>query len=84
MAHQILRLPMVKARSGKGRSSLYRDIAAGLWPKPVSLGARAVGWPDDEVEAINVARIAGKSEAEIRELVMQLETNRRAKFISQE
>jgi prophage regulatory protein len=43
----------------------------------VPIGARAVGWPEHEVTAINAARIAGKSDAEIRELVFRLEAARK-------
>jgi prophage regulatory protein len=49
----------------------------GLWPKQVSLGARAVGWPESEVQAMNSARIAGKSDEAIRALVAQLEAARK-------
>ena len=52
-------------------------ISQGLWTKPVSLGARAVGWPSDEVEAINAARIAGNTDDEIRVLVKELEAARK-------
>ncbi len=40
----ILRLPMVKAKTGLGRSSIYKGIKAGTFPSPVALGPRAVGW----------------------------------------
>ena len=77
MSQAILRLPSVKAESGLSRSTIYQRIADGLFPKPVSLGARAVGWPSDEVAALNSARIAGKSDADIRLLVQQLEAKRK-------
>ena len=51
MTHMILRLPAVKARTGLSRSTIYLRIAEGSFPRPVSLGARAVGWIDAEVEA---------------------------------
>jgi prophage regulatory protein len=73
----IRRLPVVKARSGYSRSTLYSRIAQKLWTRPVSLGGRAVGWPDSEIDALNAARIAGKSDDEIRELVLKLETQRK-------
>ena len=76
MVHTILRLSSVKARCGYSRSTIYLRISQGLWPRPVSLGPRAVGWPAGEVEAINAARIAGKSDADIRALVTQLQTQR--------
>ena len=77
MSHTIQRLPAVKSESGLSRSTIYLRITQGLWTKPVSLGARAVGWPSSDVVAINAARIAGKSEDEIRKLVIKLEVNRK-------
>ena len=78
MYHTILRLPGVKTQSGLSRSTIYLRISQGLWTKPISLGARAVGWPSSEIEALNAARIAGKTDAEIRELVVRLEAARKA------
>ena len=43
MATAILRLPTVKERTGLSRSSIYLRIAENRFPKPVSLGGRAVG-----------------------------------------
>jgi len=68
----IWRLPTVKAETGKSRTAIYDDIQAGLFSRPVKLGARAVGWPAGEVQALNSARIAGKSDADIRALVAKL------------
>jgi prophage regulatory protein len=77
MAQAILRLPAVKAESGASRSTIYLRIQQGLWPKPVRLGPRSVGWPASEVSAINTARIAGKTDDEIRVLVVKLEAARK-------
>lgn len=62
MKRTILRIPAVRSESGLSRSTIYLRVSQGLWTKPVSLGARAVGWPSDEVEAINAARIAGNTD----------------------
>lgn len=78
MVTTILRLPAVKSESGLSRSTIYLRISQRLWPKPVSLGARAVGWPAGEVAALNAARIAGKADDEIRGLVAKLEAARKA------
>ena len=51
MSHMILRLPAVKTRTGLSRSTIYLRVAEGKFPKPVSLGARAIGWVDNEVDA---------------------------------
>ena len=53
----ILRLPQVIARTGLSKSSIYAKVAAGEFPEPISLGARAVGWISDEVQAYLVARV---------------------------
>lgn len=77
MTNTILRLPAVKTSSGLPRSTLYLRISQGLWTKPISLGARIVGWPANEIAKLNAARIAGKSDDEIRALVLELEAARK-------
>lgn len=73
----IFRMPAVKAETGhRSHASIYNAIKAGTFTKPVQIGQRSVGWPSDEVKAINAARIAGKSEAEIKELVNRLHAKR--------
>jgi prophage regulatory protein len=73
----ILRRNQVEDETGYSRSTIYLRIAQGLWPKPVSLGPRSVGWPATEVAALNAARIAGQSDDEIRALVAHLVAGRR-------
>jgi prophage regulatory protein len=51
MAHTFIRLKTVLQRTGLSRSSIYLRITQGTFPRPVSLGGRAVGWIDSEVEA---------------------------------
>jgi len=77
MTRTILRLPAVLRERGRSRSAHYLDIQEGLFPHPISIGARAVGWPSDEVAALNAARIAGKTDAQIRALVAELEAARK-------
>ena len=50
MTHTILRLPVVKSRTGLSRSTIYLRIAQGVFPRPVSLGARSIGFVEAEVE----------------------------------
>jgi len=47
--HTIYRLPAVKTCSGLSRSTIYLRMAKGTFPKPISLGGRAVGWLDSEI-----------------------------------
>lgn len=73
----ILRLPEVKRVLGhRADASVYNAIRVGLFTNGVAIGQRAKGWPDYEVDAINAARVAGKSESEIRELVKALHAKR--------
>lgn len=74
----LLRLPAILKKRGRSRSAHYADIKAGLFVKPVLIGLRATATPEHEVNALNAARIAGKSDDEIRELVKQLEAARKA------
>ena len=47
---RFLRLPEVLARTGLSRSTIYVRLDQGRFPQPVSLGARAVGWIEAEVD----------------------------------
>jgi len=79
MTHTILRLPEVLRERGRSRSAHYLDIQQGLFTRQVAIGMRAVGWPADEVAILNAARIAGKTDDEIRALVEQLESARKSR-----
>jgi len=46
----ILRLNKVKARTGLSRSGIYQKMADGEFPESISLGLRAVGWLESEVD----------------------------------
>jgi len=50
MSHKVLRLPSVKDRSGLSRSTIYLRIKKGDFPKPISLGDRAVGWLEKDID----------------------------------
>lgn len=61
MTHNILRLPAVKIRTGLSRSSIYLRISNNEFPASVSLGGRAVGWLEEDInnwldEKINASR----------------------------
>lgn len=57
MSHTILRLPQVKSRTGLSRSSIYLRMANGEFPESISLGGRAVGWLEQDVDEWIVTRI---------------------------
>lgn len=75
MTH-ILRLPAVKELTGYSRSTIYLYMESGLFPKPIKIGSRSVGWPSGEVFTIIKARVSGKTSEEIQILVREIEQSR--------
>lgn len=77
MFERIVRFPEVRMLSGLSRSTIYLRISEGLFPRPISLGPRMVGWRESEIAALNAARVRGESEDAIRALLVRLEHDRR-------
>jgi prophage regulatory protein len=61
---RIIRLKEVIDSTGLARSTIYKYIGEGTFPKPVSLGDRCVGWVDSEVHDWILARIEERDLAE--------------------
>lgn len=59
----ILRLATVVAMTGLPRSTLYAEMAAGRFPRPVKLTARAVGWRRASVDRWIAERLGAAQEA---------------------
>lgn len=57
MANTILRLPAVKARTGLSRSTIYKRVSDGTFPRPVKIGARAIGWLEADIDAWITAQV---------------------------
>lgn len=77
---RLLSLPAVSAkRRNEARSTIYQRVSQGLLTEPVKLG-RSSAWPEDEIEAINAAIIAGASNDELRQLVRKLHADRKARM----
>ena len=52
-----LRRKQVETRTGLSRSTIYQYIKDGVFPKPVPLGPRAVGWLESDVSDWIAARV---------------------------
>ncbi|MFM9883760.1 MAG: AlpA family phage regulatory protein [Burkholderiales bacterium] len=76
MHQDVLRLPAVKQTTGDSRSAVYKNMSERVFPRPIRLGRRCVGWVSSEVQAVNRARIAGWDADRIRALVLRLEASR--------
>jgi prophage regulatory protein len=61
MSLKFVRLREVLSMTALSRSTIYREISLGNFPKPVPIGRRAVAWVFDEVESWCHARIAGRA-----------------------
>lgn len=59
-AKRILRRRELETAYGLSRSGIYDLMQKGSFPKPISLGARSVGWLADEVEAWLATRVAAR------------------------
>lgn len=59
---RFLKLREVLFSTGLSRSTIYKYIADGLFPKPVSLGERSVAWVEDEVNDWLIARVHERDE----------------------
>ena len=46
---RLIRLPEVQHRVGLGRSTIYRWMAEGKFPKSVQLGGHAVAWNENDI-----------------------------------
>ncbi len=49
--HKILRIKQIVEITGLGRSTIYEHMAIGLFPSPIKIGKRAVGWLDSDISA---------------------------------
>lgn len=63
---RILRRKQVEVRTGLSRSTIYSKLSHNLkrpgdfdptFPKPISVGAKAVGWVESEINAWLIAQV---------------------------
>lgn len=47
--HTIIRINTVIRRSGRSKTSIYEGVRERTFPAPIPIGARAVGWIEEEV-----------------------------------
>jgi prophage regulatory protein len=57
MTERLLLLPEVRARTGKGTTRIYEEMAAGTFPRPLKRGRQSV-WVESEVQAVIDREIA--------------------------
>ena len=55
---KLLRLPVVKDRTGLSKPSIYRLMKEGRFPKSIKISERAIGWLETDIEAFIQSRLA--------------------------
>ena len=59
-SERLLRLPQVLDRIPYKRSRFLDLVRQGVFPRPVKLGARAVAWPESQIDELVDRLAAGK------------------------
>jgi prophage regulatory protein len=77
---QIVKQPIGLNKFNVSKSTWHKQIKGGLLPPAISLGDRAVGYLQHELDIVLSARIAGKSNDQIKELVKSLVAKRKGAF----
>jgi prophage regulatory protein len=62
MSEHILRLSEVQRRVPYSRSTIYLKVGRGEFPRPINLGARAVGWLESDIDEWIAQRIGERRE----------------------
>jgi prophage regulatory protein len=50
MSEELLRLPEVAKLVKKSRATIYTDMKRGDFPKPISIGRRAMAWKQSDID----------------------------------
>ncbi|MFM9890729.1 MAG: helix-turn-helix transcriptional regulator [Rickettsiales bacterium] len=58
--NKVLRLPEVVKRTGLSKSSVYKLIKEGKFPKQMEISQRCRGWDEDEIQDWILARLSKK------------------------
>lgn len=59
---ELIRLRQLEELTGRKRSSIYSDMAAGRMPRPIKIGPRAVAWMRADVETWLAERVAQRDQ----------------------
>ena len=63
MIKKMYRLPEVMDMTGLSRSSIYLRISTDEFPKPVKIGRRAIGWPEESIIAWQAKMMEAQDES---------------------
>ena len=64
----LLRLPTVMQRTAEAKSSIYKKVSEGNFPKPVKIGVRSVAWIESEIDDYINSKIEASRTPENKEV----------------
>lgn len=73
---KLIRLSEVLDRYPVSRSTLYKQIKQGVFPRPIQISDRSVAWIESEISQILFAKIQDRGTEDTRRLVSALENER--------
>lgn len=59
---RVLKIKEVLNKTGLGKTTLYALVKQSQFPQPISLGLRAVGWLDSEIDSWIQAKIDARNQ----------------------
>ena len=77
---KIVKQPAALEKFTFSKSTWFKQRKLGIVPPAISIGERAVGYLQHELDAVLAARIAGQSDEQIKELVKSLVAKRKEFF----
>ena len=63
MIKKMYRLTEVMDMTGLSRSSIYLRVSTDEFPKPVKIGRRAIGWPEESIIAWQAKMMEAQDES---------------------
>ncbi len=63
MIKKMYRLTEVMNMTGLSRSSIYLRVSTDEFPKPVKIGRRAIGWPEESIVAWQAKMLEAQDES---------------------
>ena len=63
MIKKIYRLPEVMDMTWLSRSSIYLRVSTDEFPKPLKIGRRAIGWPEESIIAWQTKMMEAQDES---------------------
>ena len=79
---QLFKIGEVLEMTGIPKSTLYKRISLGLFPRPIKISPRQPRWPSGDIQSIIAASCAEQTDDKIKELVARIHEARAQKRLA--